>query len=81
MAICHKYWHPVNSVPPNPHQTFIHFIHPDITYHCKDILKQCYFTQNNQSDHNSIHKTKEQTTACGTTLIYGYLITLIMAYT
>ncbi len=27
-----------------------------------------YSTQNNQADHNSIHKTKEQTTLCGTAL-------------
>ncbi len=31
--------------------------------------RQCFSTQNNQSDHNSIHKTKEQTALCGTAIM------------
>ena len=34
----------------------------------RPILLYCCSTQNNQSDHNSIHKTKERTTLCGTAL-------------
>ena len=38
------------------------------------ISGQCYecSTQKNQSDHNSIHKTKEQTTLCGTALLRAW---------
>ncbi len=45
--------------------------HPSGKCWMVETIHQWYSTQNNQSDLNSIHKTKEQTTLCGTAVVTG----------